>query len=161
MAATYIEVDDEAVRAVLQRLVDLGADMSAVTRPISEMMMAAVETRFADESSPEGPWADLAPSTKKAREKRGKWPGMILQESGQMLSQIVPFFSEDEAGVGTNYHAPGSDYILAAIQHFGTGSAGRNHATTIPARPIFVLSDEDIQRIFDSASASLDQVIGG
>ncbi len=161
MTATYIEVDDEAVNAVLQRLVELGADMTPVTRPISEDMMAAVEDRFADEASPEGPWADLAPSTKKAREKRGTWPGKILQESGQMLSRIVPFYSEDEAGVGTNYLAPGGDAILAAIHHFGTDRAGRNHSTTIPARPIFTLSDDEIQRIFDTALASLDQVIQG
>jgi len=153
MASTYIEVDDEAVRAVLDRLSELGADMTPLMRAISEDMMAAVEDRFANESTPADPWVDLAASTKKAREKRGTWPGKKLQESGRLLSSIVPFYDNQEAGVGTNV-------IYAAIHNFG-GQAGRNHSATIPARPFFVLGEDDLQRIYETADGFLDQVIQG
>ncbi|MDD5249650.1 MAG: phage virion morphogenesis protein [Rhodocyclaceae bacterium] len=150
---THIELDDEAVNAVLGRLVELGADTSMATRPISEDLMAAVEDKFARELGPEGPWQDLADSTKKAREKRGTWPGKKLQETTRLLSSIQPFYDASEAVVGTNV-------IYAMIQNWG-GQAGRNHATTIPAREYFWLSDEDWQRIFESAESVLDRVIAG
>ncbi len=41
-------------------------------------------------------------SYKKMREKKKKWPGQILQVSGQLASSINTYYDNDSAVIGSN-----------------------------------------------------------
>ncbi|HBG06319.1 MAG: hypothetical protein A2075_12175 [Geobacteraceae bacterium GWC2_58_44] len=88
-----------------------GENMTPLMRRISGILGSGFERNFAAEGRPA--WPDLAPSTKKARARKGKWPGQILQVSAAGLaSSVQEFFTATTAGAGTNK-------FYSAIQHFG------------------------------------------
>lgn len=78
-------------------------------------------------------------SYKKMREKKKKWPGQILQVSGQLASSINTYYDNDSAVIGSNLE-------YAAIHQLG-GQAGRNKKVNILARPYLKLTDEDLKEI--------------
>ena len=69
------------------------------------------------------------PKTIKQREKKGHWPGKILQQTGQLKRSITAQSTDTEAIVGTNLK-------YAPTHHFGR----RN----IPARPFMQIDKSDI-----------------
>ena len=87
-----------------------GQNMTPLMQRISGILGSGIERNF--EAGGRPAWPDLAESTKKARARKGKWPGQLLQVSGQLASSVQEFFSATTAGAGTNK-------IYAAIQHFG------------------------------------------
>ena len=128
-----IKVDDKEIRQLLTRLQGRLKDMSPVMRKIAGIMHDAVEENFEKEGRPK--WTPLSPATIKQRKREGKWPGKILQRSGQLAASISEKYDSHSARVGTNKK-------YAAIQHFG-GKAGRGHKVTIPERPFLKLDGED------------------
>ncbi len=126
MSAIRIEIKD-----------DVSAELAAIQRRIENprklMSQIAIDllkqTQFAfEDEKGEKPWPKLALSTIRQREKKGHWPGKMLQISaGGLAPSVQPFASGNEAGLTV-----AKPY--AAIHQFG-GQAGRGRKVTIPARP--------------------------
>ena len=128
--------DTSKLKRRVDKLTRRARDASPAFAEIRELMLSEIEENFEQEggfSSPDSPiggdkdWPDLEPSTKKKRARKGKWPGKILQVSGQLAASITGDSGRDYAQAGTN-----KEY--AAIQHYG-GQAGRNRSVTIEPRP--------------------------
>ena len=174
-------LDDQIARITIA--MRRGQDMTPLMRRVSGILGSGFERNFAAEGRPK--WQDLAPSTKKARARRGKWPGQILQVSAAGLaSSIQEFFTPTMAGAGTNK-------VYAAIQHFGgtitqhprsqrvyfranekTGVIGNRFVKksqsnfsqwatsgerriTIPARPFAQITGQEVREIEEAAMAFL------
>ncbi|AFH50749.1 Mu-like prophage protein GPG [Ignavibacterium album JCM 16511] len=130
---------------------------------IAETMRTAVLKNFETEGSRIGkPWQKLSKDTIKQRQKKGYWPGKILQRTGQLKRSIISSYGEDYAQVSTNL-------IYAAIQNYG-GIIHRSLLKTylrkktesksaqkpkqnkmssirIPARPFMLLNEQDLEKI--------------
>ncbi|MBF0309471.1 MAG: phage virion morphogenesis protein [Magnetococcales bacterium] len=139
-----INIDEAPVLALLDRLTVKGSDMSGAFMAIAGVMLDAVEENFEQEGRP--PWPQnekngkkLADSTIAQREKKGHWPGKVLQVSGQLAASVTASYGPFAAIVGTNK-------IYAAIHQFG-GQAGRGHKVTIPARPFLRLGEDDVEDV--------------
>jgi phage virion morphogenesis protein len=132
-----ITVDDKGVVQLLKRIEQKMGNMRPVMRVIAGIMHDAVEENFEKEGRPK--WKPLKKSTIKQRERKGHWPGKILQVSGQLASSITQKATSTSAIVGTNKK-------YAAIHQFG-GKAGRGHKATIPARPFLKLDDKALDEI--------------
>jgi phage virion morphogenesis protein len=115
---------------------------------ISHQMLDAIDENFAQEGRPK--WLGITHRD-----------GKVLQDSGRLAASMTPFSDNDTAAAGTNV-------IYAAIHHFGGQTKphtirprykkalkfnGRfrkvvNHpGSKIPARPIFVMTNNDTDRI--------------
>jgi phage virion morphogenesis protein len=165
----------EEIDRRINEAVSRGRNMSPLMRGISGIMADSAEANFEAGGRPQ--WPDLAPSTKRARAKKGKWPGQILVvSSAGLAATITPFFTAMSAGVGSNK-------AYAAIQQLGgeikqkarkhtlyfhvdekTGEVGNRfvkekksnfsqeaeigeHTVIIPARPYLQLTPWDIAQI--------------
>lgn len=149
----------EIIELLKQKL----ANKSKLMIAIAGTMRVAVLKNFETEGSRIGkPWQRLSHQTIKQREKKGYWPGKILQRRGQLKRSIVSSYGEDYAQVSTNL-------IYAAIQNYGgvihrsslktflrkkisgkdIKKPGRNKMSSIkiPARPFMQLNDQDIEKI--------------
>jgi phage gpG-like protein len=148
MTAFKIDVTDGPVIAALNQLAASCADMTPAMRAIAGVLERQTEDNFAAQSGPLGKWPALAQSTienrvgRLASNTKGGWrkdgrlsksmanraTGIkILQDKGRLIASVTPFWSDTEAGIGSNA-------IYAAIHQLG-GMAGRAHRVTIPARP--------------------------
>lgn len=130
-----IRIDDKELKRYLEAL--SGIDLRPLMRNLACMMYNAVRKNFEAEGRPR--WSPLSDKTIKEREKRGYWPGKILQMRGSLVSSISMAYSRNEAVVGTNKK-------YAAIHQFG-GQAGRRKKVNIPARPYLKLIDDDLNDI--------------
>jgi phage virion morphogenesis protein len=171
---TRIRVLEDTATPGLARLRERTGDLTPLMRQIAGIMDDAVEENFAREGRPR--WKDLAPATKKARARKGYWPGAILQQRGELAASITRHITSRSAAVGTNKR-------YAAIQHFGgvirqyarsqkvyfranerTGEIGRRFVSRrrsnfsqwatrgdstirIPARPFLLLAADGEQKI--------------
>lgn len=100
MTHSYISIVDGEVRKQLAGVAARSIDATELMAGISSVLLTETEANFAAQGQPQ--WADLAPSTIRKRTRRGSWPGMILQESGQLAASVTPFSTATEAGIGTN-----------------------------------------------------------
>jgi len=130
---------------------------------IAETMRVAVLKNFETEGRRLGePWEPLAHSTIKDRQKKGYWPGKILQRTGQLKRSIVSSYGDDYAQVSTNL-------IYAGIHNYGgiihrsslktylrkkregkqAQYSGKNKMSSvrIPARPFMKLNNQDLEKI--------------
>lgn len=109
-----IQIDDRAAQAALDRAAGVLGELTPIMRAITGVLADASERAFAAEADPATgtPWVDLAPSTRQARAKRGKWPGQKLQLSGQLAASVTTDFGRDYALIGSNK-------AYAAIHYFG------------------------------------------
>lgn len=143
---TEIKVDLSEALGRMNRIDGNIEDMDALFADIEETMLSDISQHFEDEQGPGGkPWQALAPSTIKAREKKGHWPGKKLQVQGRgsgLLASLQGSHTDDSAEVTTNK-------IYAAIHHFG-GKAGPGRKVTIPARPYMYLSADAKEEIKDA-----------
>jgi phage gpG-like protein len=96
-------------------------NMSEVMGMIGEIILSSVDEnferggRYKEAGSYEGggsKWVDLKPGTKKARARKGKWPGKILLVKGQLVGSLHPSPFEDRVEIGSNL-------VYAAIHNFG------------------------------------------
>lgn len=95
--------------------------------------------RFGSENKYGGGRDKWKPSKRAIREK-----GQTLSKSSAGLaSSIRVNVTQDNGKINIEI---GSNKPYAAIHNFG-GVTGRNHKTTLPARPFLVLQDEDIEEI--------------
>jgi len=123
-----IKIDDRAVMGFLARLEHAGQDMSPVMRAIRTELLSQTEANLAAEGGPK--WQPLQPSTVAMRTKRGSWPGMIMQESGQLAASYTPGSDAVSAWIGSNKK-------YAAMQNLGGKTSPRSMIPNkvIAARP--------------------------
>ncbi|MGN1276404.1 MAG: phage virion morphogenesis protein [Floccifex sp.] len=136
-----IKIENKEVTAKLLELAERGENLRPLMKNIAGILASSTEDNFREEGRPDK-WVDLAESTKKKRAKQRKWPGQILQVSGQLASSISTQYDDESAVIGSNL-----DY--AAIHQLG-GQAGKNKNVEIPARPYLKLTDDDLNEILDA-----------
>lgn len=122
----------------MQELASRGENLRPLMKNIAGIMATATEDNFKDEGRPEK-WVDLSETTKKQRQKIGKYPGQILQVSGQLASSVSTAYDDNSAVIGSNL-------AYAAIHQLG-GQAGKNKKTTISARSYLKLTDDNFEEI--------------
>jgi len=133
-----IKIDNKEVLTRLQELASRGENLRPLMKNIIGIMATATEDNFEDEGRPDK-WVDLSETTKKQRQKIGKYPGQILQVSGQLASSVSTAYDDNSAVIGSNL-------AYAPIHQLG-GQAGKNKKTTIPARPYLKLTDDNFKEI--------------
>lgn len=136
-----IKIDNKEVLTRLQELASRGENLRPLMKNIAGIMSTATEDNFKDEGRPEK-WVDLSETTKKQRQKIGKYPGQILQVSGQLASSVSTAYDDNSAVIGSNL-------AYAAIHQLG-GQTGKNKKTTIPARPYLKLTDDNFEEILNA-----------
>jgi phage virion morphogenesis protein len=137
-----VKIDTEEINRQLQALGKRLSTLSPVMRDIAEIMLDDVEENFSTQRAPDKrPWKPLAESTIQQREKKGYWPGKILQMRGELAASIQAESGTDFAMVSTNKR-------YAAIHQFG-GLAGRGRKTEIPERPFLGLSATALSHILN------------
>lgn len=136
-----IKIDNKDVDRKLLELAQKGENLRPLMKNIAGIFASATEENFKNEGRPDK-WTELSEATKKQRTKQKKWPGQILQVSGQLASSISTQYDDESAIIGSNL-----DY--AAIHQLG-GQAGKNKKVTIPARPYLKLTDDDFNEILDA-----------
>ena len=142
-----IKIENKEVLTRLQELANRGENLRPLMKNIAGIMATATEDNFKDEGRPDK-WVDLSETTKKQRQKIGKYPGQILQVSGQLASSVSTAYDDNSAVIGSNL-------VYAAIHQLG-GQAGKNKKTTIPARPYLKLTDDNFEEIFDEINNFLE-----
>lgn len=130
-----VKIEDSAVMAMLARLEHAGHDLAPAMQAIAAEMLSQTEANLAAEGRPK--WLPLKAATIEARTVRGAWPGMIMQDSGQLAASYHAGADAVSAWVGSNKK-------YAAIQNLG-GTAGRGHSATIAARPSLPLAAGALQ----------------
>ncbi len=168
-----ITLDDLAVQAAFDRLIQLGRDASPMMADISELLVESTQRRFQTGVGPDGvPWPAL-------KDGSGRTP---LLDTGTLRDQIFPGHGPDYAEVVASakqarWHQLGTDpYVIlpknAKALAFGgavsivagprTGQAGRgtvvkkvNHPG-LPPRPFMGISEQDRRDILALAQAYLD-----
>ena len=133
-----IKIDNKDVERKLLELAQKGENLRPLMKNIAGIFASATEENFKNEGRPDK-WTELSEATKKQRTKQKKWPGQILQVSGQLASSISTQYDDESAVIGSNL-----DY--AAIHQLG-GQAGKNKKVEIPARPYLKLTEDDFDEI--------------
>lgn len=141
-----IKLNNKEIEKYLLELAKKSENLRPVMKNIAGILAYSTEENFKSEGRPDK-WVDLAESTKKERQKKGHWPGQILQVTGQLASSVNTYYDNDCAIIGSNL-----DY--AAIHQLG-GNTGKNHSAEIPARPYILLQNEDQKNIIDEISIYL------
>ena len=136
-----IKIDSNDVERKLLELAQKSENLRPLMKNIAGIFASATEENFKNEGRPDK-WTELSEATKKQRTKQKKWPGQILQVSGQLASSISTQYDDESAIIGSNL-----DY--AAIHQLG-GQAGKNKKVEIPARPYLKLTDDDFNEILDA-----------
>lgn len=176
-------VNDAALMQVLDQVQQRLDNTAPMMNAIAGVMLEEVKENFVQQGRPK--WKDLYPSTKKARARRGTWPGNILDDSGDLLDNISSSSDARHAAVGTNI-------VYAAIQNFGgtiiqpprkmqlqdrykksnqkTGKrkgqfkkgkkaggevASGQRVIDIPARPFMTLPDSGVKKVIEVAQRYL------
>ena len=142
-----IKIDNKEVLTRLQELASRGENLRPLMKNIAGIMATATEDNFKNEGRPDK-WVDLSETTKKQRQKIGKYPGQILQVSGQLASSVSTAYDDNSAVIGSNL-------VYAAIHQLG-GQTGKNKKTTIPARAYLKLTDDNFEEIFDEINKFLE-----
>ena len=130
MPELKLSLNDQVTPELLRQIQKL-QHPDKLMKGISLELLSLTEKAFEKEGDP-AKWKSLAASTIKQRNKKGHWPGKMLQVStAGLAASVQPFSSATEAGISAG---SGRSAKYAAIHQFG-GQAGRGKKTTIPARP--------------------------
>lgn len=132
-----VSLNTQAIDTMLKHIQNVTGQLAPLMVAVRQELLAQTEANFADSGRPN--WPALAAPTEAQREKKGKWPGQILQMSGALARSVVGTSDERSAMIGV-----GSEIPYAAIHQFG-GQAGRNRKVAIPARPYLPLVNGVLQ----------------
>lgn len=147
-----MSIDIDKFIASLRSIV-VDVDLKPLYSEIGQILLRSVDRNFR-----EGGRYDIGPSgefvggathwivSSRARRQSGQ----TLMDSGQLATSITAEATSQGATIGTNK-------VYGPIQHFG-GKAGRNKKVTIPARPIFVVQEEDYEEIQKAAEEFFGRV---
>lgn len=111
-----LKIDDREALRVMDKIARKGRDATGLMATIEGDMIDAVEENFARGGRP-GKWADLRPSTKRARKAKGKWPGQILQVKGILAKSVQGKHTSNSATVGTNDKRAKMLHFGGAVNH--------------------------------------------
>ena len=133
--------DDPRVIAYLERLAAAGFLNKAVFNAIGEELLLSTDARFDSQTDPDGrPWEPL--NAKYAEWKRAfHGHDRILKLRGYLRDTLRYQATDVSVAIGSNR-------VYSAIHQFG-GQTGREHKTTIPARPYLGVSDDDVAAILE------------
>ncbi|WP_421238526.1 phage virion morphogenesis protein [Aeromonas enteropelogenes] len=149
-----ISFDTAQIQAAFARFRALGENPRPITRQIAGILADSTEQAFADEKDPQTgtPWTDLTPKHKAYREKKGYWPGKMLQMQGALAMSMTTGYGPTKAWIG-------SPMVYAAIHQLGGTPDMPPGPAAIPARPYMGIDDvarKEILHVIQSAlSASL------
>ncbi len=178
-----IDIQDQAVKSLLNRLGDAGRDMTPVLKALGERMTADVKARFGTSTGPDGArWAPNSPLTLArylgATGGNFKKKGGLSKKGEARLAGKLPLIGESRKlslnifyNVADNVLTLTSPEKYAATQQFGAlqgafGRDSRNHPIpwgNIPARPFMPVTPEgglypaEQERITAMLSAFLQQ----
>ena len=141
-----IKLDNKEVQTRLLDLANKSANLRPLMKNIAGIMATSTEDNFKDEGRPTK-WTDLAEITKENRKKIRKWPGQILQVSGQLATSVGTSYDDNSALIGSNK-------IYAAIQQLG-GRTGKNKKVEIPPRPYLMLTNNELNEILEEINKHL------
>ncbi len=105
------EVDIQSIREALGKLQRKTSNMRPIMDEIGQTIINSIEQNFAQESARQpaagmkekgGAWKSLNPKTIDMRRRKGKYPGKMLQVSGQLIASIQAKTSNVDVQVGTN-----------------------------------------------------------
>lgn len=140
-----IEIDDARMLRELNKTLSKLGNLKPFYVNVGEAALNWVQDRFDTETAPDGSsWQDLAPSTVAGRPNGAM---TILRVTGQFAGSFNSDANGHQVKIGTAA-------VQGAIQHFG-GKAGRNHAVTIPARPILGIPTGGEREIIEMAEVFL------
>ena len=128
-------------KEVLDKILEVAKqceDLRPLMKNIAGIFASSTEDNFAEEGRPDK-WVDLSEVTKNLRKEINKYPGPILQVTGQLATSVNTYYDNDSAVIGSNL-------AYAAIHQLG-GDAGRNRKVKIPARPYINLVEDDYDEI--------------
>ena len=126
-----IKVNIDSALSGLDRMARGVQDTSPLMADLADALASESERQFAAQSGPLGQWAILRPVTQRMRERRGTWPGKMLQvTSGGLAASVQTKSDRATATIGSNK-------VYAAIHQFGgvTSPKSMIPGKTIPARP--------------------------
>ncbi len=162
-----IEIKEDEVTAVLDRLAAHLTDMSDLMNEIGEQLERQTKQRFFEGKSPDGvPWAAKSQTTINAYKRRGQTvdfrPLFGPNEDGMPLRNSI------SRNYGPDFVEIGSNKIYAAVMQFGAakGAFGDNQTGhpipwgRIPARPYLGISDIDRANIIATVNEWLADVAG-
>lgn len=135
----------------MKELISRAKNLQPLLNNIAQIMLESVRKNFDNEGRVDK-WAALKRSTIKQREKKGYWPGKILQRSG-MLKRSVQAFSDDTAAiVSTNIkyagiHNYGGTIKQATRSNLRTKKQIKEKTIKIPKREFMKLTDKEIEKI--------------
>jgi phage virion morphogenesis protein len=136
-AAVSFDWEDEQARGLLSRVVSAFVSPARIIAAASHALVERIRLCFVDQRDPWGnPWAPLADATLAHRRDQGRSGVSILRDTGQLFASLADGVDNDEAAI----HLGFADRP-ASIHQWG-GRAGRNHAVTIPARPMMPIRQD-------------------
>ena len=138
-------------KEVLDKILEVAKqceDLRPLMKNIAGIFASSTEDNFAEEGRPDK-WVDLSEVTKNLRKEINKYPGPILQVTGQLATSVNTYYDNDSAVIGSNL-------AYAAIHQLG-GDAGRNRKVKIPARPYINLVEDDYDEILHEISEHLSK----
>ena len=119
-----IKIEATSLTAAMQGMVGRARNMGPALSAVGQKLIDSTQTRFETSKDPDGnPWAPLAASTIKERERKGFWPGKTLVRSGALHRDYLSKVVVRDTVVVTN------DAPYAALQNYG-GTIER-HAHTV------------------------------
>ncbi len=143
-----IKIDNQEVERRLQEIAKKSSNLRPLMKNIAGIFASATEDNFAEEGRPDK-WVELSEVTKNLRKEINKYPGQILQVTGQLASSVNTYYDNDSAIIGSNL-------TYAAIHQLG-GQNGRNKKVTIPSRPYINLLEDDYDEILHEISEYLSK----
>jgi len=138
-----IEVDATHALKGLSEISSKVNDMSTLMGNLAGFLADVTEDAFQGEYDPNNNdgWAGLLPVTVKARQRKGHWPGKILQDDGNLASSITTSHGNDYAQIGTNK-------VYAAAHQFGIDEFV-DRSGELVARPYIGFSPDDASEMED------------
>ena len=127
----------------------LNGDLTPLMRGVGSLLENSTRNRFSTKTAPDGStWADLKPSTLKAKKGRGS----KMVEYGDLMRSIT-------------YHATGVSVAVGTDRPYAkyhqTGTKNSDSSERMTARPIFGISVEDRTDVLDLMNDFIAGVVNG
>ncbi len=132
----------------------LDGNTDDIMRGIAGILEADVEDAFENEWSPSTheKWIRLDAATIKQRKAKGKWPGKMLQVSGELASRVASDYGNKFARVGIK--SAGVDDYAAAMQ-FGRPDKNIPARSYLPFDGLHPDTEQKILKLLDKKIAAV------
>lgn len=146
--------EDEAIKASIKKLKDLGQDMTPITQAISAVLESESAGAFIKEQDPTTgkKWQAHSENYQAHLAKKGITKSKILQRSGLLARSLSTDFDAVSAVIGTNR-------VYGALHQLGGNPSLSSSVKNMPARPYMGLSKEGISDIIEIINLKLKNAI--